>query len=83
MDNMAVKDFVKAKLAEVKVGYNIEDDTLLIEDEILDSLSILYLISELEKAYGITIPLGDVVEKNFGSPLIIESYVKGRGENGK
>ncbi len=83
MENKAVKDFVKLKLAEVKIGYEIDDGTLLIEDEILDSLSILYLIAELEKAYGITIPLEDVVEKNFGTPQIIESYVNGRRENAK
>ena len=78
---MAVRDFVKAKLGEVKVGYDIKDDTLLIEEEILESLTILYLISELEKGYGITIPLSDVVEKNFGTPLAIEAYVKGRSQD--
>ena len=83
MPYMAIKDFVKLKLSEVKVDCNIEDDTLLIEDEILDSLSILYLIGELEKEYGITIPLADVIENNFGTLEMIEAYVKGRMENEK
>lgn len=83
MNNMEVRDFVKIKLEEIEFGRKIEDDTQLIEEEILNSLSIMYLISELEKSYEISIPLEDVVQKNFGTPLLIESYVNGRRKNAK
>ena len=41
----------------------------------MDSVSILYLITELESAYEIQIPLEDIVEENFRNLECIEKYV--------
>ena len=68
-----IEQFVKNVLEEVS-GENIDDNSmLLLEEEILDSVSILYLVSELEDKYEIQIPLDDVVENNFKN---IESIVE-------
>lgn len=68
-----IEQFVKNVLEEAS-GENIDDNSmLLLEEEILDSVSILYLVSELEDKYEIQIPLDDVVENNFKN---IESIVE-------
>jgi len=52
-------------LSEIKDCDDIQNDTMLIDTGIIDSMSILYLISELEEKLGIAISLEDVVESNF------------------
>lgn len=70
-----IEQFVKNVLEEAS-GENIDDNAmLLLEEEILDSVSILYLVSELEDKYEIQIPLDDVVEKNFKNIESIVEYV--------
>ena len=70
-----IEEFVKNVLEEVR-GEAIDDSSvLLLEEEILDSINILYLVSELEDNYGIQIPLDDVVENNFKNIESIAEYV--------
>lgn len=47
------------------IDYNTAED--LIDAHLLDSLSILSLIAELEDAYDITIPAVEIVPENFNS----------------
>ncbi len=72
------KGFIMEKLKEASGIEDITEDSLLFEEEILDSLSILYFISETEEQYGIQIPLEDVVEGNFCSVKHIAAYLHGR-----
>ena len=65
MDKLSICRLVLEILDEIRDCDNIDNDTLLLESGILDSLSILYLISELEEKLNIKINLEDVEEKNF------------------
>ncbi|WP_298017476.1 acyl carrier protein [uncultured Parasphingopyxis sp.] len=40
-------------------------DTPLLERQLLDSVELLQLVMELESAFGISIPLEELVEENF------------------
>ncbi|MEQ9662474.1 MAG: acyl carrier protein [Parasphingopyxis sp.] len=40
-------------------------DTPLLERQLLDSVELLQLVMELETAFGISIPLEELVEENF------------------
>jgi len=64
---MSTSELVLNILSEIKDCSNISNDTLLFERGILDSFSVLYLISELESRLNITIPLENVVESNFAT----------------
>lgn len=59
-----IKEKIKSLILEV-LEVDVEDEDLLLEEEILDSISILYIVTELEDAYKLQIPLDDVTEKNF------------------
>lgn len=72
---MDIEQFIKDVLEEV-TGETIEDKGLpLLEEELLDSMSILFLVSEIEDKYAIQVPMEDVVEDNFKNIESIVDYV--------
>ena len=75
MKDREIQQFITEILMEINEEYEINEATQLLEEEILDSVSILYLITELESAYEIQIPLEDIVEENFRNLECIEKYV--------
>ena len=75
MDKLSISRLVMEILDEIRDCDDIQNDTLLLERGILDSLSILYLISELEEKLTIKINLEDVEEKNFQSIDCIAEFI--------
>ena len=63
-------------LQEINPYMEIETDTKLLEEEILDSMEILLLISELEDKYQIQIPLDSLQLEDFQDILSITKFVK-------
>lgn len=59
------------KLLEILKTYNeaiTEDmDKKLVTDGIIDSVDIVSLIADLEDAFGISVPMEDIIEDNFDS----------------
>ena len=53
----------------------IKDDTMLFDEEILDSMSILYLIGELETKFDVELPPDEVVQTNYETVERIAEYV--------
>lgn len=78
MENNKIRQFIMDIMREIDGEFEINDKTQLLEEELLDSVSILYLVTELENAYGIEIPLEDVVESNFKDLASIERYISTR-----
>ena len=54
-------------LEEIEEGVDYENCTTLIDDNILDSLSIISLIAELEEEFDIQIPTVEIIPSNFNS----------------
>ncbi len=73
-----IKQFIIKTLEDASGADEITEESLLFEEEILDSLSILYLVSEVEEQYGIQIPLEDIIEDNFCDVRHIVSYLQKR-----
>ena len=63
-------------LQEINPYMEIETDTKLLEEEILDSMEILLLISELEDKYQIQIPLESLQLEDFQDILSFTKFVK-------
>ena len=63
-------------LQEINPYMEIETDTKLLEEEILESMEILLLISELEDKYQIQIPLESLQLEDFQDILSITKFVK-------
>lgn len=67
--------YIEAKLLN---GQSITSDQDLLLSGILDSLSIMNLVSFIESQFELTIPFGDVVIENFMSIATMQSYIEKR-----
>jgi acyl carrier protein len=71
-----LKDYITNEIASTSSHTKIEDDTKLIETGILDSLSILKLVTFIEEKFSLRVVPEDVVEENFETPASIGRYVR-------
>ena len=54
-------------LTDIQPDVDFENEKHLIDDHLLDSLSIISLIAELEDAFDISIPAVEIIPANFNS----------------
>ncbi|WP_291288637.1 acyl carrier protein [Enorma sp.] len=69
-------------LEELKSGVDFTSRTDLVDSRVLDSLTILALVSDLEDAFDITIPAVEIVPQNFNSVAGILAMVVRLRESG-
>ena len=74
MDLNEIKSFIKDVIEE-STGSSVEYDTMLFDEEILDSMSILYVIGELESKFDVELPPDEVVQTNYETVDKIAEYV--------
>ncbi|MFW6042749.1 MAG: acyl carrier protein [Marinilabiliaceae bacterium] len=72
-----MKEDIKGFIAETAFAdpREIQEDTLLFEEGIFDSMGLLNLISFLEENYGVRTDDTDLVEDNFRNLRAIEDFV--------
>ena len=56
-----------AILNEMNDTIDYESENALIDGEIIDSLDLMELISEMEEAFDLTIEMEDIIPENFNS----------------
>jgi acyl carrier protein len=54
-------------LSDIKPGVDFEGKTSLVSDGVFDSFDILSIVSELMEAFGVDIPVEDIIPENFES----------------
>ena len=54
-------------LNDIQPGVDFENEKHLIDDHLLDSLSIISLVAELEETFDVTIPAVEIIPDNFNS----------------
>lgn len=54
-------------LEEIEPGVDYETCTSLIDDHMIDSLSLISLIADLEEEFDISIPTVEIIPDNFNS----------------
>lgn len=64
-------------LHEIAPYIDIDANSNLIEDDILDSMGILVLITELEEKYNVIIPLEEIKIEDFQTVSTLVEFVKG------
>lgn len=62
-----MKERLLTALCNVLPGIDFESSNQLVDDGILDSLSITTIISEISMEFGINIPFEELVTSNFNS----------------
>lgn len=63
-------------MEEVKPGVEFKGKTDLIDSGELDSFDVITLVSELNDAYDIEIPVEEIVEENFNSVETIYQLIQ-------
>lgn len=63
-------------LQELKPGVDFECSTTLIDDRVIDSLTMVALVAELEDEYDIEVPPVEIVTDNFNSVEAMEMLIR-------
>ncbi|MDY2777337.1 MAG: phosphopantetheine-binding protein [Collinsella sp.] len=63
-------------LEDLKPGVDYANQTELVKTRVLDSLTIIALVAELEDEFDITIPAVEIVAQNFDSVEAIDRLVR-------
>lgn len=63
-------------LKEIKPEVNFEEEDNLIENEILDSLDIVTLVSAINREFDIQIPINEIIPENFNSAQAIYKLIE-------
>ncbi len=66
MDNEMMNELLEI-LKDCCPDIDFESETALVDDQILDSLSVVMIVGELNEAFGITITADDLLPENFNS----------------
>lgn len=71
-----MRDILKKIIEEINPFDDFEEDTNLLEEGILDSLTLMIFIEQIEKTFKIEIPEKEVVIENFATIETVEQLVK-------
>ncbi len=63
-------------LEDIQPGINYEECTNLIDAHLLDSLSIISLVAEIEDEFDITVPAVEIIPANFNSAAAMYKMIK-------
>lgn len=69
------KEKILEILEDILPGIDYENRTDLIDSHLLDSLSIISLVAELEDEFDITVPAVEIIPANFNSLDAVEKMV--------
>ena len=67
-------------LTEAVPGVDFETETALGDDEILESLDIVTIVSEIKEAFDVEISVDDLVPENFNSVQAMLALIEARKE---
>lgn len=70
-------EFLTSKIEELAFS-NVEPDDSLWNSRILDSITIVELVVEIETEYGISIPFNEIVLENFETITNMVNYIEGK-----
>jgi acyl carrier protein len=81
---MVINDYISRELVQDPALLPLANETSLLENGILDSLSVLELLVFLEDQFGITMDDADLLPENFANVNNICAYLRahGPGEQG-
>jgi acyl carrier protein len=72
-----MEQFIKDKIEEIAFS-RVNNDDLLWTDKILDSITLVELIVEIESEYNIKVPMNEVIVENFETVDLIIKYIESK-----
>ena len=76
---MRVRSFVQENFLYMHPNFILGDDDRLLEKGVIDSMSIVEMITFIEQEFGVTAMEEDISDANFGSLAGIARFVSERG----
>ena len=73
----SIKGYIRGSLLS-KPELQLENDTLLFESRILDSLSLLKLVLFLEQQFGVVVPAEELIPDNFKTIDAMCAYLRSK-----
>lgn len=70
-----MEDKINAILSSIRPEFDFTQSSNFILDGMLDSFDIVYLVSELDKTFGISIEGTDIIPENFDSIASISNLL--------
>lgn len=77
-----VNEKIKEIIMELQPYVEFDNTTNLLQEEVLDSVSILVLVQEMEDLFEITIDPEEITENNFKTLDDIVEMINGKRKNG-
>ena len=65
-------------LSEICPGIDFETETALIDDDLIDSLDIVAVVTELMEAFDVELGVDDLTPENFNSVEAIEELIESK-----
>lgn len=73
-----IREIVQATIDSSGLEVEVDDEVSLIEGGLLDSMSIVKLVQELQQTFDIDIDFSDITISNFDSISALNEYVEVR-----
>jgi acyl carrier protein len=73
-----LRELLRERFLSVNPTLEFADSDNLVDIGVLDSLAFVELVDEVQQRYGITVPVDEITEANFGSIASIGDYVERR-----
>lgn len=73
-----IREIVQETVDGSGLDIEVDDDMSLIEGGLLDSMSIVKLVQELQQTFDIDIDFSDITITNFDSVKLLTEYVEAR-----
>ena len=73
-----MKEQLLAILTEAVPGVDFEQEPALVDDEILESLAIVTIVSELKDVFDVEITVDDLVPENFNTVEAMLALIQAR-----
>lgn len=71
-----IRDYVARNLLFSDSGFNYDDDASFMDEGIIDSLGIMELVTFVEKNFGISVAVEDLVPDNFDSIKKLDAFIR-------
>ena len=75
----SLRNYIQNDLLANQAGVNIGYDDDLLLSGLLNSLSVMRLVSHIQEYYRIEVPVEDVIIENFATVQALANYLKQRG----
>ena len=70
-----MEEFI-SMLKGIKPNVDFENEEALVDDGLIESLDIIYIISEISDKYGVQIPSDEIIPDNFNSAEALYELVQ-------